>query len=289
VQPPAGQLCLSFDDAPAGEGAFLTGKERTAKLIAQLDALGIPEVVFFCVTERLQWRHGRQRIEQYAKAGHLIANHSHTHPAPETNGAQAYIAEIRQAGDSLRQFSAFTPWFRYPFLNEGRTVAVRDSIREALSSLGYRNGYVTIDTWDWYLDQRCRNAAKDRLSIDTAALGEIYVQTLWDAVQFYDRMAQDVLGSSPKHILLLHENDLAALYIDDLVNCLRAHNWEIISPTEAYAGPLAECVPDALYSNQGLIVAIAVDADYDGPLRHPSEGADHLDSLLQARQVFTKP
>jgi len=286
---PAGRLCLTFDDAPTGEGALFSGPERTRRIIDQLDALGIPEVAFYCVTERLCWHAGHQRIAQYAEAGHRIANHSHTHPAPETGGAAAYIEDIREADDSLRQFTTFTPWFRYPFLNEGITTPVRDSIRASLADLGYHNGYVTIDTWDWYLDRRCREAVREGRAIDTVALGHIYVETLCRAVQFYDRMAHDLLDFAPVHVLLLHENDLAALYLDDLVDRLRTHGWEITSPTVAYADPIAAYTPATLYNNQGLIASIAVDRDYDGPLRDPSEGADYLDSLLAVRHVFINP
>jgi hypothetical protein len=146
-----------------------------------------------------------------------------------------------------------------------------------LTSLDYTNGYVTVDTWDWYIDKKCRDAAKKGLEIDTIALGRIYVETLWEAVQFYDNMAKEILGYSPKHILLLHENDLAALFIDDLVNLLRKRGWEIISPMEAYNDPIADRVPDVLYNNQGRVAAIAVEQEYDGPLRHVSESADYID------------
>jgi len=287
--PSAGRLCITFDDAPTGEGAFLSGPERTARLIAQLETHEIPQVVFYCVTGQISWHRGHQRLAQYARAGHLIANHSHTHPAPETDGAAAYMADLRVADDSLRQFATFTPWFRYPFLNEGRTEPVRDSIRAALRVLGYRNGYVTIDTWDWYLDRRCRDAAEEGVAIDTAALGQIYVEMIWQAVQFYDNMAHEVLGSAPVHVLLLHENDLEALFIGDLAGCLRTHGWEITTPSVAYADPIAEYTPQTLFSNQGLIAAIAVDRDYEGPLRHPSENTEYLDSLLAARHVFSEP
>lgn len=286
---PAGELCLTFDDAPSGEGAFFSGRERTRRLIAQLDRLEIPQAAFFCVTGQLQWHHGHERIADYARAGHVIANHSHAHVAPESQGAEAYIAGIRQADDSLRQFSTFTPWYRYPMLNEGRTPAVRDSIREALHKLGYRNGYVTIDTWDWYLDLRCRDAAKEGLPIDTVALGEIYVGLLWQSVRFYDSLAWEVAGYSPKHVLLLHENDLAALYLADLVRCLRAHGWNITTPEDAYTDALSRYLPQTLFSNQGLIAAMATDKGRDGPLRHPSENAGYLDSLLEARHVFGVP
>jgi peptidoglycan/xylan/chitin deacetylase (PgdA/CDA1 family) len=283
------QIALSFDDAPWGDGIIFSGPERTDRLINQLEKIGVPQVVFFCVTEKLPYHQGYVRLKRYAAAGHLIGNHSHSHNRPGDFGAASYIADIEQAHDSLRQYSTFTPWYRYPMLNEGKTIPVRDSVREALNSLGYSNGYVTVDTWDWYIDKKCRDAAKDGLAIDTVALGRIYVETLREAVQFYDNMARDVLGYSPKHILLLHENDLAALFVDDLVNLLREQGWEIISPTEAYNDPLANRVPDVLYNNQGRVAAVAVELGYEGPLRHASENAEYIDSLIQANRVFHEP
>ncbi len=287
-KPQTRQICLGFDDAPFGEGFIFSGPERTNRLIAQLKAVDVPKVVFFCVTERLKYNKGHDRIGQYAEAGHLIGNHSHSHNRPEENGAGDYISDLKQAHDSLTQFSTFVPWYRYPMLAEGKTEPVRDSIREALNSLGYINGYVTVDTWDSYFDRKCRNAVKEGLEIDTVALGRIYVETLWEAVQFYDNIAQNVLGYSPRHVLLLHENDLAAMFIDDLVNYLRKQGWEIISPVEAYDDPISKRIPNVLFNNQGRVAAIAVEQKYEGLLRHESESAGYLDSLFQVNRIFKK-
>lgn len=280
------QIAISFDDAPSGDGFIFSGPDRTDRLIEQLKNAKVPQVVFFCVTEKLPYHQGHARLRQYADAGHLIANHSHSHNRPGDSGAARYIADIKQADDSLRQYPTFTPWYRYPMLDEGKIVPVRDSIREALNSMGYSNGYVTVDTWDWYIDSKCRDAAKNGLAIDTVALGQIYVETLCETINFYDNMARDLLGYSPGHILLLHENDLAALYVDDLVGQLRKRGWKIISPVEAYQDPIAKRAPDVLYNNQGRIAAIAVEQGYDGPLRHVSESAEYIDSLFQANRVI---
>jgi len=285
-EPRPPRIAISFDDAPSGDGFLFSGPERTARLIEQLKNAGVSQVVFYCVTEKLPYHNGHARLEEYSRAGHLIANHSHSHNRPGDIGADNYIADIKMADDSLRQYSAFVPWYRYPMLDEGKTIPVRDSIREALDSLGYSNGYVTVDTWDWYIDSKCRDAANKGLAIDTVALGRVYVETLWEAIQFYDNMAKKVLGYSPRHVLLLHENDLAALYIDDLAKFLRQHGWEIISPAEAYNDPLAKNIPDVLYNNQGRVAAVAVERGYDGPLRHVSESAEYIDSLFQVNRVF---
>ena len=109
----------------------------------------------------------------------------------------------------------------------------------------------------------------------------------WDLIQFYDNMANEVLGISPPHILLLHENDLAALYIDDLIAFLNEKGLDIITPDEAYESQIANRIPDVLINNQGRIAAIAVEQGYEGSLRHESESPEYLDSLFEAYNVFS--
>lgn len=283
---PAGQIAFSFDDAPWGQGGILTGPERTDSLIKKLADLKIDQVVFFCVTARLGYHQGHQRLERYAAAGHLLGNHTHSHVRPSDHEAGGYIADVKEAHDSLQQFPTFVPWFRYPWLDEGRTSQARDNIRAALDSLGYRNGYVTVDTWDWYLAQRFRLARREGKSIDLEKLGNLYVEMVWRAIVFYDSLAREILHRSPKHVLLLHENDLAALYIDNLVQRIRSHGWQIISPSEAYRDSLAVYIPDVLENNQGRIVAIAKERGYRGLTRHESENAEYIDSIIIAKGIF---
>ncbi len=281
-----GRIALSFDDAPWGQGAFLTGPQRTDSLIDKLHDLGINQVVFFCVTERLGYHRGHERLRRYADAGFLLGNHSHTHPEPPADNVSGYVADIIEAHDSLKQFAGFVPWFRYPRLDEGRTRLSRDAIRVALDSLGYRNGYVTVDTWDWFLAQRCREMRRAGRSTNFEKLGEIYVEMIWGSIMFYDSLAREILHRSPDHVLLLHENDLAALYIDDLVRKIRSQGWSIISPVEAYRDTIAAMVPDVLENNQGRIVALARERGYQGPGRHHAENAAYVDSVLTARGIF---
>ncbi|MBD3258765.1 polysaccharide deacetylase family protein [candidate division GN15 bacterium] len=285
----ARDIALSFDDAPSGQTEAFSGPERTKTLIRKLDSLGIEEVVFFCVTERLQWHDGKWRLKAYADAGHLIANHTHSHRHPHELGAAKHIEDIALAHSLLKEFPNFRQWFRFPYLDQGNTIPLRDSIRAGLRDLEYRQGYVTVDTYDWYLNGHFRDSCCNRsIHIDTNALRDIYVQTISDAADFYAALAIEVLQYEPKHVLLLHENDLAALFIDDLVTELRNRGWSIISPTEAYRDRLTTIIPEGLMTNQGRVAAIAADRGYSGELRHFSEDADFLDRLLIDRKVFTR-
>ncbi|MGH7596434.1 MAG: polysaccharide deacetylase family protein, partial [bacterium] len=137
----AQEIALTFDDAPIVDGLYHTGVARTETLIAKLKNQNVPRVAFYCVSSRADSA-GRARLRRYAEAGYIIANHSHTHTRIHQLGAAGYIQDIFKADAILRELPGFKPWFRFPFLDEGRTIADRDAIRKALSERRYFNGYV---------------------------------------------------------------------------------------------------------------------------------------------------
>ncbi len=99
-------------------------------------------------------------------------------------------------------------------------------------------------------------------------------------------MALAALGRSPKHVLLLHENDLAALFVDSLIEFLRAKGWKIISPAEAYRDPIATMIPNVLLNNQGRVAALAKASGYTGKFSQDSEDERFLEKLFEQQRVF---
>ena len=253
------QIALSFDDAPRDDGPVFTGDERTRELVAALERAGVEGAMFFVTTQNLakQGDPGYERLRQYAAAGHRIANHSHSHESANRTRAADFLADLDRADRVLRELPGFTRYFRFPYLHEGRPESRRDAIREGLARRGLRNGYVTVDNYDWYMQALANEVAAAGGRIDTRAWRDAYVDTLLHAVEFYDALAVRTLGRFPRHVLLLHENDLAALFVDDLVAALRNAGWEIVPAEAAYADPLAEREPDTLFLNQGRVAAVA--------------------------------
>lgn len=281
------RIALTFDDAPRGVGPAFEGAARGAALIKALRDNEIGPVAFFVYTKNMARADGRERIENYAAAGHLVANHSHEHPWLKDTLTADYISGIDKAEELLENFENRRPWFRFPYLDEGRPREKRDSVRSALRARGLRNGYVTIDNYDWYMEAQWLKAVRQGRPVDSEALGAAYVEMLLGAVRFYDGLAVQSLGRSPAHVLLLHENDLAALFIGDLAAALRAEGWKIISPDEAYADPVADIVPYTLMTRQGHVAALAVEAGLDPrTLTHLAIEEDQIDVFLAARKVF---
>lgn len=286
IQLNAQEIAITFDDAPTGDGPVFSGNERTQKILAQLEAHGVEAVALFVLTRHIT-SETQKRLNQYSGAGHILANHSHSHARIHTLGTQEYINDIRKADSILRGYSAYQRWFRFPFLDEGRTATARDSIRNALREMNLTNGYVTVDNYDWYLNHLLAQALKQNKNVNMKLLGDLYVDHVYESIKFYDGVARRHLGRSPRHVLLLHENDLAALFIGDLITRLKNDGWKIITPYEAYQDPIATHMPEVLFNGQGRVAAIAREKGIPArQLVQESEDEVYLDELVKKRRVF---
>lgn len=290
-------IALTYDDAPLGAGPRFTGVDRTNELIRQLDDAETGPVAIFVTTRGTDIPAGKQRISNYADAGHRIANHSDQHAWASRTLTEDYIADLDRAEAKLEGFANRRPWFRFPFLDEGGMSASeddatkRDALREALKARDLISGYVTIDTYDWHLDQLWSHAVKDGKSVNMDALSTVYVEMVLDAARHYDALGRRVLDRRPAQVLLLHENDLAASFTIDLVDALRADGWTIIDPDLAFADPIAAQMPVTRYSGGGRISALAADAGLRqrSVLDHWSVSQDAIEARVSDYEVFAEP
>ncbi len=250
------RIALTFDDVPRAPGAFFTPDERTKRLIAALDTAGVEQAAFFVTVGNLEQPFGNggaERIAAYVAAGHVIANHSFAHTHLSKSTAERYLADIDRAEAWLEDRPGRRAWFRFPFLDKGRDdKAKRDAVRAGLRARGLINGHVTAEASDWNMETLTAKAVKAGKSIDMNALRDLYVESHVQAAEFYDGLARRTLGRSPAHVLLLHETDLAALFVDDLVATLRDEGWTIITADEAYRDPISGSAPD-VPSAQGTL------------------------------------
>ena len=299
---PERRIALTYDDAPLGNGPVFTGAERTTSLIRQLEEADTGPVAVFVSTNGTDTPEGAERIRAYADAGHLIANHSDTHPWASQTETSDYIADIDAAEGKLDALGISEgvrrPWFRFPFLDEGGRSngswtggeERRDALRAALAERGLISGYVTVDTYDWHLDRLWQRAVRDGREVDRDALAALYAAMVVDAAKHHDALALEALGRRPAHVLLLHENDLAANFTVDAVRALREAGWTVIHPDEAFADPIADMAPQTLFSGGGRTAALAVDGDPDllgnGRLDHWSASESGIEARAKAEGVF---
>ena len=261
----AGQIAITIDDAPKSDSIIYTGNDRIKTIVDKLSRLNIPEVMIFATGKNISRKQGWERLRLYADKGHLIANHSYEHFDLNKVTAAEFGGDILKNHELIKDLPTFSRFFRYPFLHEGKTTAQREYIRNFLKEQRLANGYVTIDNWDWYICLLMIEAKKKQRPINFENLKKLYIDHIWSAIRFYDQLAVEYLGRSPKHVLLLHDIDTTALFIDGLVEYIRQKDWEIISPVNAYQDPIADYWPKTLINNQGRVMAMAIDKGYKGP------------------------
>ena len=265
------RIALTFDDVPRGAGAFFTPDERSVRLIFALREAGVAQAAFFVTTENLDFPDGaggEARIAAYVAAGHVIANHSHSHWHLYETEADDYLADLDRAATWLKGRPGYRPWFRFPFLDEGgRDIAKRDALRAGLAARGLQNGYVTADGSDWHLEALTVDAKRAGRAMDMAALRKLYLQSQLGGIAYHEALARRTLGRSPPHVMLLHETDLAALFIADLVAELRKDGWTIITADEAFAdAELAAAMPMVPHTSGTLTGMMAWERGVQPPL-----------------------
>lgn len=285
------RIAFSFDDAPRGPGAFLDADIRPQLLTAALKRARVKQAVFFTNPGRVDASNDAEaQLRAYVTAGHVLANHTATHPVLSDVSADRFLADIDKAEDWLKAEKGYRPWFRFPQLDEGgKNSAKRDAVRAGLKTRGLRNGYVTADGWDWYLESLTIKAQKSGKRIDQNALRDLYVETHVLAANFADGLARRALARAPAHMLLLHETDLAALYIEDLVKALHADGWTIITADEAYTDPMGKLPPPVIADANGtLIQMISWDKGVKGPRWFERNEVAVMNSLFKERVLHER-
>jgi peptidoglycan/xylan/chitin deacetylase (PgdA/CDA1 family) len=281
----AREIAFTFDDAPTPDSALMTGQERTRQLIARLAAAKIPDVLFFVKADYIN-SDTQERLEQYTTAGFHLANHSYSHKSANELGTLDYPADAYKAHLLLKSFKNVLPYHRFPYLHYGKDVAAVTLLQQSLTELGYKDGYVTIDNFDWYISSLLTKAAEEKNRIDYDKARKLYVEMLYEAIEFYDAIAKKSLGRSPRHVMLLHENDAAALFVGDLIAYLRVKGWKIISPQQAYQDPIARNFPTIAFHKQGRVAAIANSKGVpEAELRHISENTEYIDNAFAAAKI----
>jgi peptidoglycan-N-acetylglucosamine deacetylase len=252
------RLALSFDDAPTGDSLLMSGFERTSLLIESLARCGAPAAMFFASLSGVEAKSdGELRLNCYVRAGHTLANHGHAHLALSATPISDYLSDLERAAELLHGFDGVAPFFRHPYLDEGLSRTTHREIDSALMRLGLRRGHVTVKTYDFYVQQLLDEALARGTSVDFESIRAAYVELIIGCVEFYDDLAIKVIGRSPAHVLLLHENDLAALFIAALVAELSSRGWDIVPAAQAYDDPMFYMDPETVFRNQGLIAALA--------------------------------
>lgn len=238
------------------------------RILAALDA----KAALFAVGQNVDNSQGQAILERWAKAGHMLGNHTWSHKNYHSVDPAWFEEDILRNEALLKSRPNYHKFFRFPLLKEGKTAETRDAMRHFLADHGYRNGHVTIDASDWYYDQRLRARLEADPGFSVGRYRDPYLNHLWDRANYYNDLSVRVLGRSVPHTILVHYNLINALFLADALAMFRKRGWGVISVDEAYRDSVFTREPKNVPAGESLVWALAKETGrFDATLRYPGE------------------
>ena len=228
---------------------------------------------------------GKFLLAEWDKQNHSIANHTFSHPNfnDKNNTVEIFEDELLNTDSIINQYKNHVKFFRFPYLKEGNTKEKIDGMRSILKKNNYRNGHVTIDASDWYVNSRLINQLKYRKKVDTLAFQEFYLKHIIERANFYEKISYELNGRHINHTLLLHHNLTSALFLKNLIHRFKSEGWEIIDAMEAYNDSIYNSVPTVVPAGESLIWSLAKEnGKFEDRLRYPAEDSRYEKSEMDS-------
>lgn len=255
------QVAFTFDDLPA-HGPLPPGEfrpEPIRTILKVLKAEHMPSVYGFVNGFRTaEYPYQTELLREWIASGNPLGNHTWSHPSLDKSTAKSYIHNIAENEPLLEKVDPAGDWhwFRYPFLEEGDTLAKRDAVRGYLLSHGYKIAEVNLDFGDYlWNDTYARCAAKKDLTA-VSSLHDSYLATA-DAFITYSRtLSQRLYGHDIPYVLLLHVGAFDAKMLPELIGLFRKRGFEFVSLPQAESDPAYSVDPKVAYPGGGLLMEL---------------------------------
>jgi peptidoglycan/xylan/chitin deacetylase (PgdA/CDA1 family) len=269
-------IAITLDDYPMADGLLFSAQKRTEAILKACSQHNY-KVAFFCIGQNCTKEESEALLSTINNSGHFLANHSMTHTHFSEQTMEELETELRGTEAILATYPNMRRWFRYPFLDYGNRTALGGSDDKALRALdmlsqtGYVAGYVTINTFDWYFDIKLQAALAQGVIIDYKALKTVYLGLLKEWIHYYNLQYEARTSEKIVHTLLLHANDLNALYLQDILKMIEDSGWNIVSPEMAFA--------DISLSKKVIQLEVVIE-------KPPTLNYEEIDNQLKTNQLF---
>jgi len=247
-------VAITIDDLPfvTGSDASIGPQDAPAaiaanrKLLKALARHRVPVTGFVIEkhVEQLGTPEGTKILKSWVASGFDLGNHSYSHPDFNDLSVEQYedqivhgettIVPLMQAAGHKVEF------FRFPFNHTGDTEAKHSAIMEFLSHRGYRLAPCTIENSDYIFAAAYQRMAVNHDRSSQMRLRREYLAFTAAQLDYFSRMDAEVLGYEPPEIMLLHDNQLNADVIDQVLALFESGGHRFVSLDQAELDPVYE-------------------------------------------------
>lgn len=250
-------VAFTFDDGPDLQATpLMTAPQRNQAMLDTLAQYHVQAALFVTAGNGADTPAGLALARQWGEAGHLIGNHTMTHPDLHKVTLAQYQRELLDCDAIIRTLPGYQKWFRYTFLREGDTPEKRDGMRAFLQRQGYRNAYVSLDTSDWRLNEKLVEVLEKDPAADVSAIKAAYLGHMRQRALAYRQLSQTLQGRDIAQVMLMHHNLTTALWLGDVIAQFKQMGWTITTPQAAFADPIYQLAPERSVAGQSLLISL---------------------------------
>ncbi len=162
----------------------------------------------------------------------------------EIGRGEATIGPLMEAAGKKLEF------LRFPYNHTGDTKAKHDAIAAFIAKRGYRLAPCTIDNSDWEFYWAYRRMLAKHDDAGIAKLKAEYLAYTSAEIDYYAALNKQVLGYEPPEIMLIHDNQLNADMIDDVLAIFERKGYRFVTLAEAESDPVYK-QPDTFITSYG--------------------------------------
>jgi peptidoglycan/xylan/chitin deacetylase (PgdA/CDA1 family) len=258
---PHRDVAVTFDDLPAPSDSVVSYdpaalQAMTARLLAELNEYHVP-AIGFVNEEKLDRGDFNQRVDllrMWVNAGFDLGNHTYSHLDIDTTPLAAYELDFLRGeivtAQLLRAKGKRERYFRYPFLNVGKTQEIARAFRRFLARQGYAVAPVTINNQEYMFAAIYAHAMAAGETTTADRVAGSFLIYMNDVFAYFEKFSVDTLGYEPRQVLLLHADELDTDEMGDLVKLMRARGYKFISLRDALRDPVYR-LPDRYDDQMG--------------------------------------
>lgn len=225
-------MAITMDDFNLGFDIGLSRKARNGNILSAFEAIN-HKAAGFVTGDFVKSEWGEKVVKTWIDKGHLIANHTWSHPHASDMRSSDFLADVEYNQAYLDGVEGTSKYFRFPYLDDGPNRERQMELFAGLSEMDLRNAPVTIDSVDWYTTSRLEAALKENVETELEAYREYYVEMCVALSNHWDRIALDLGFVSLPHLTLMHHNILNGYFLNDVLLALQSDGWQFIDAAKA--------------------------------------------------------
>jgi len=239
------KVALTFDDLPSltllKSQAYVDYSNQV--ILRGLKHHRLPAIGFVNESKLDEGDRARQiaNLKAWLDAGMDLGNHTFDHVSPNDVSARAYVADIakgeRVTRPLMAQYRKTETWFRYPYLETGKTLQEKTAIQDWLKAHGYRIAPVTMENSDWMFAEPYDDAIARHQDARVKRIRAQYLAYTDLMVGWYLSAGRALFNRPMSYVMLMHVTRLNADCINDIAGILRKHRLKAVTLDEAMKDP----------------------------------------------------